>query len=55
MVAARRVVINARSDFGLGPDRYAVFPEDASRARPISAHVEGSAHGDHSKTCEARR
>lgn len=53
-VGDRRVTINARSDFDRGPDRYAVLSEDASRARPVSAHVEGHAHGDHSLTCEGK-
>lgn len=53
-VGDRRVTINSRSDFGRGPDRFAVLPEDASRAQPVSANVEGHAHGDHSRTCEAK-
>jgi hypothetical protein len=51
----RRVTIDGRSDYGRGPDRYFVEPEDASRARPVSPRFAGNAHGDHSVTCEGRR
>lgn len=48
------VRIDARSEFGKGPNRYMVDGEDASKASPVAESWEGSAHSDHRFSCPSR-